>query len=139
VSRRRFAATVLTLAVVASACGDDRDDGERVPSGSPGVVTPEAAREAILGLCELASTTDALDAEATFLDRSHATLHAIAAAAEAPDPASVTALLEAKQRVEAALARDDLPPRFRRDVARLIDATRAALDALGLDAPPCPS
>jgi hypothetical protein len=139
VTRRRFAATVLTLAVVAAACGDDRGEEEPLPSGSPGVVTQEAAREAVLGLCELASTTDALDAEATFLDRSHATLHAIAAAAEAPDPASVTALLVAKQRVEAALARDDLPPRFRRDVVGLIDATRAALDALGLEGPACPS
>jgi hypothetical protein len=130
---------VVALAMVAAACGADPDGGEPPPSSSFGVVTPDAARETVLGLCELGSTTDALTAEATFLDRSHATLHAIAAAVEARDRAAATDLLEAKQRVEAAVARDDLPPRFQRDVESLIDATRAALDALGLRAPACPS
>jgi uncharacterized membrane protein YccC len=130
---------VFALAVVAAACGADLDAGEPSPSSSFGVVTPDAARRAVLGLCELGSTTDALTAEATFLDRSHATLHAIAAEAEARDRPSASALLEAKQRVEAALARDGLPPRFQRDVENLIDATRTALDALGIGAPACPS
>jgi hypothetical protein len=130
---------VVAIAVVAGGCRDDAGDGEPAPSGSLGVVTPDAAREALLGLCELASATDALQAQATFLDRSHATLHVIAAAAEARDRAAAAALLEAKQRVEAALARDHLPPRFQADVESLIDATRAALDALGLDASACPS
>jgi hypothetical protein len=65
-------------------------------------------------------------------------LHAIAAAADARDRASAAALFEAKQRVEAALARDDLPNRFQRDVETLIGTTRDALDAIGLDAPACP-
>jgi hypothetical protein len=127
---------MLALAVVAAACGDESD---APPSASFGAVTPNAASEAVLGLCELRSATDVIRAEATFLDRSHATLHAIAAAAEARDRASAAALLEAKQRVEAALAREDLPPHFRRDVDSLIDATRAALDALDVEAPACDS
>ena len=132
---------VVAIAVVASACGDDGDaaDGEPLPTGSLGVVTPDAATAAVLGLCDLTSATEVVDARATFLDRSHATLHVIAAATEARDRASAAALFEAKQRVEAAFARDELPPRFQGDVQSLIDTTRVALDAIGLDAPACPS
>jgi len=134
---------VVAIAVVASACGDDGDaaDGEPLPSGSLGVVRPDAATAAVFGLCDLMSAAEVVDARATFQDRSHATLHVIAAAAEAAggDRASAAALFEAKQRVEAALARDELPPRFQRDVQNLIDTTRVALDAIGLDAPACPS
>jgi hypothetical protein len=139
VSRRTLTAAAFALAVVAAACGDrGRDDGEPLPSGSLGVVTPDAATSAVLGLCDLTNATDVVEARATFLDRSHATLHAIAATADVRDRASAAALFEAKQRVEAALARDDLPSRFRRDVETLIGATRDALDAIGLDAPACP-
>jgi hypothetical protein len=131
---------VFALAVVAAACGDDGGgDGKPLPSGSLGVVRPDTATTAVLGLCDLTNATYVVDARATFLDRSHATLHAIAAAADARDRASAAALFEAKQRVEAALAREDLPSRFRRDVETLIGATRDALDAIGLDAPACPS
>jgi hypothetical protein len=141
VSRRALTAAVFALAVVAAACGADRDtsDGEPLPSGSLGVVTPDAATTTVLGLCDLTDATDVVEARATFLDRSHATLHVIAAAADARDRASAAALFEAKQRVEAALARPDLPPRFQRDVETLIGTTRDALDAIGLDAPACPS
>jgi hypothetical protein len=139
VSRRALTAAVFALAVVAAACADGGDAGEVLPSSSLGVVTPDAATTAVLGLCDLTNATDVVDARATFLDRSHATLHMIAAAADARDRASAAALFEAKQRVEEALARPQLPPRFRRDVETLIGATRDALDAIGLDAPPCPS
>jgi hypothetical protein len=138
VSRRALTAAVFALAVVAAACGDRRDAGELTPSSSFGVVTPDTATTAVLGLCDLTNATDVVDARATFLDRSHATLHAVAAAADARDRASAAALFEAKQRVEAALARPELPPRFRRDVETLIGTTRDALDAIGLDAPACP-
>lgn len=130
---------VVALTLVAAGCRDDGEpDGESLPSGSLGVVTPDAATTAVLGLCDLTSATDVVDARATFLDRSHWTLHVIAAAAEARDRAAAAALLEAKQRVEAALARPQLPPRFKRYVETLIGATRDALDAIGLDAPACP-
>ena len=137
-SRRALTAAVFALALVAAACGDEGDAGEPLLP-SLGVVTPDTATTAVLGLCDLTNATDVVEARATFLDRSHATLHAIAAAADAEDRASAGALFEAKQRVEAALARDDLPNRFRRDVETLIDTTRDALDAIGLDAPACPS
>ena len=137
-SRRALTAAVFALAVVAAACGDGGDAGEPSPSSSFGVVTGDAATTAVLGLCDLTNATDVLEAGATFLDRSHATLHAIAAAADGRDRASAAALFEAKQRVEAALARPELPPRFQRDVETLIGTTREALDAIGLDAPACP-
>ena len=92
----------------------------------------------MLGLCDLTNATDVVEARAPFLDRSHATLHAVAAAADERDRASGAALFEAKQRVEAALARPELPSRFQRDLETLIGTTRDALDAIGLDAPECP-
>jgi hypothetical protein len=141
VSPRSVALTLVAAAAVATACGGgggNAPDDDALPSGTLGAVTPAAASEAILGLCELSGSTDA-EAEAVFLDRSHGTLHVIAAAAETRDRAAVTALLESKQVVEADLARDGLPPSFPRHVERLLDATRAALDAIGLDAPPCPA
>lgn len=137
-NRRALTAAVFALAVLAAACGAGGDAGEPSPSPSFGVVTPDTAATAVLGLCDLTNATDVIEARATFLDRSHATLHAIAAAADAQDRASAAALFEAKQRVESALARDDLPSRFQRDVETLIGTTREALDAIGLDAPACP-
>jgi hypothetical protein len=140
VIRCAIGAALVMVAVSAAACADDGTGGANggpLPSGSLGVVTPAAAADAVLGLCRLAGSTDAAEAEAVFLDRSHGTLHVIASAAEARDRASAAALLEAKQVVEADLARDELPASFRRDVERLLDATRAALDAIGLDAPAC--
>ena len=137
-NRRALTAALFALALVAAACGDEGDAGEPSPSSSFGVVTPDTATTAVLGLCDLTIAADVVEARTTFLDRSHATLHAIAAAADARDRASAAALFEAKQRVEAALARPELPPRFQRDVETLIGTTRDALDAIGLDAPACP-
>lgn len=137
-NRGALTSAVFALALVAAACGDGGDAGEPSPSSSFGVVTPDTATTAVLGLCDLTNATDVIEARATFLDRSHATLHAIAAAADAQDRASAAALFEAKQRVEAALARPELPPRFQRDVETLIGTTREALNAIGLDAPACP-
>jgi hypothetical protein len=103
-----------------------------LPSGSLGVVTQEAADEAVLGLCDLVEETDVAEANATFLDRSHETLHVIAAAAEEVDRIASSALLEAKQQVEGDLADGELPPGFGVDVRFLLQAVRAAIDVIGL-------
>jgi hypothetical protein len=100
-------------------------------------VTQEAADSAVLGLCELVGTTDRTSANATFQDRSHQTLHVIAAATEGVDRAVAGALLQAKQVVEADLEAPELPPGFAGDVGALLDATRAALAAIGVDAVDC--
>lgn len=139
----RLLATLLVLALVPAACGSGGNGGNEdrspPPSGALGPVTPARAAEAVLGLCELVAETGLAPAEATFLDRSHATLHVIAAATEERDRGAAAGLLEAKQRVEADLAGEELPPGFPDDVRGLIGATRAALEAIGLDAPECPS
>jgi hypothetical protein len=139
---RLLVSTLLAVAVVATACASDggaNGDPSAPPSGALGPVTSEAAAEAVRGLCALEPETDRIEAEATFLDRSHATLHVIAAATEVRDRAAAADLLEAKQRVEADLAGAGLPPGFAADVRALIDATGAALSAIGLDAPSCPT
>lgn len=137
--RRASASTLLVLALLAAACRSDGGDAAPLPSGALGPVTPQAAHESVLGLCEIVDAADRAEAEATFLDRSHATLHVIAAATEVRDRAAAADLLEAKQRVEADLAGDGLPSGFGADVESLIESTRAALDAIGLDAPACPA
>jgi hypothetical protein len=63
----------------------------------------------------------------------------IAAATEVRDREATAGLLEAKQRVEADLAETELPQDFAADVEALIEATRAALGAIGLEAPACPA
>lgn len=139
---RLVVSTLLAFALFVAACGSDgggNGDPSAPPSGALGPVTAEAAAGAVRGLCDLESVTDRIEAEATFLDRSHATLHVIAAAAEVRDRGAAADLLEAKQRVEADLADADLPPDFAGDVGALIEATRAALEAIGLDAPACPA
>jgi hypothetical protein len=139
---RLLASTLLALALVAAACASDGGVSgvpSAPPSGALGAVTSEAAAEAVRGLCALEPATDRVEAEATFLDRSHATLHVIAAATEVRDRSTAADLLEAKQRVEADLAGDELPPGFAADVRALIDATGAALEAIGLEAPACPA
>lgn len=130
---------MLVVALLGTACGGSGTDADApAPSGALGPVTEAEAEETVLGLCELADATDAARAEATFLDRSHAMLHVIAAATEVRDRAVAATLLEAKQLVEADLAGDGLPSGFRAGVETLIEATRAALDAIGLAAPTCP-
>jgi hypothetical protein len=137
--RRALVPAALGFVLLGSACGDGDVATSPPPSGALGPVTPEAAGEAVLGLCELADATDAAEAEATFLDRSHQTLHVIAAATEARDRAAAASLLEAKQVVEADFTERNLPSGFGDDVGRLIETTRAALAAIGLDAPACPA
>jgi hypothetical protein len=137
---RLIVATLLASALVAAACGSDgggNEDPSVPPSGALGPVTAEAAAEAVRGLCDLRTATGREEAEATFLDRSHATLHVIAAATEVRDRDAAADLLEAKQRVEADLAGTELPSDFAADVEALIESTRAALGAIGLEAPDC--
>jgi ribosomal protein S18 acetylase RimI-like enzyme len=139
--RRTFRLALILFVLWMAACGPEENGNPSPPppSGALGPVTPGAAEEAVRGLCDLRTATDRVEAEATFLDRSHATLHVIAAATEVRDRGAAADLLEAKQRVEADLAGGDLRPGFAADVRALIDATRAALAAIGLDAPACPA
>jgi hypothetical protein len=132
---------LLLLALLASACSGYGNSGEPSPppSGSLGTVTQGPADEAILGLCEIAGAGDRDAASATFQDRSHQTLHVIAAATEVVDRAAAAELLAAKQQVEADLAPDSLPNGFGGHVEGLLEATRAALGAIGLAAPACPA
>lgn len=128
----------MVLAALFSACGGE--GGVTVPSAT-GPVDAEAAGRAVLALCEIATdhTDDLKTAGAVFQDRSHETLHAIAAAVEEVDRVAAADLLTAKQRVEADLASDELPVGFAGDVDALVSATARALEAIGMSVPPCPA
>ena len=107
------------------------------PSGSLGVMTADAGIQALAALCELRSVTDRDQANGVFFDHAHQTLHVLAAATEPVDRVPAAGLLEAKQVVEADLQADALPPSFPDDVRALLEATRAALEAVDLPAPAC--
>jgi hypothetical protein len=139
VTRRAFVRLSIGTAILAAACGSGPGAGSPspVPSGALGPVTQGAADEAIRGLCEVAVAPDRNSADAAFADRSHQTLHVIAAATEVVDRAAAAGLLRAKQLVEADLAEPELPGGFAADVESLIEAAREALAKIGLDAPAC--
>ncbi len=92
-------------------------------------------------LCEARSQArrDRIAAGRTFFDQAHHHLHLLADAAAREDRARARELLEAKARVEADLSGQVAASRLRADLGRLIEAASAALGALSVDAPPCPS
>lgn len=126
---------IAVLAVGGACSGSGAERG--LDPGGP--IDPPTAERAILGLCEVGRTADPSAAEDVFHDRSHDALHGIAAAVEEVDRGVAAELLTAKQRVEADLASDRLPSAFPAHVDDLLDATRRALEALGVPAPPCPA
>ena len=133
--RSRVVLALVTVAVTASACGGS--DAPPLTSSTPSGVEPERAAIAIEALCEMEAASDLEPARAAFYDRAHATLHEIASATASADPGSDTELLIAKQRVEAALEENALPPGFDADVALLRVAATGALDSVGISPPGC--
>ncbi|HSJ51675.1 MAG TPA: hypothetical protein VLA90_10390 [Actinomycetota bacterium] len=130
---KRVLPAALGLLVLAGACSNN--DG----GGPTGPLSADAAGEAVLGLCEIREATDADAASATFQDRTHQSLHDLAAAAEPIDRGVTADLLTSKQRVEADLEQPALPETFGADVETLLSATWAALETVGLEAPGCPA
>lgn len=93
------------------------------------------------GLCDariLASEGKIGAAADVFFAQSHGYLHELAALLQAQDPERTAALLEAKQRVEEALAVDSDPTQTEELIARLHRALGRAATALGLPVPRCP-
>jgi hypothetical protein len=136
----RFLPLLCTLVVLLTGCGGEAARSTTVPSGpsgSLGIVTPDAAAEALGAMCEMRGATERDEANALFFDRAHQTLHVLAAATEETDRVPAAGLLETMQAVEADLRSDSLPETFSDDVANLLDATRRALGTVGLPAPGC--
>ncbi len=135
----------VALALFTGSCQDSGGGSEGsgptvVLPGEPAPVPVSRLTAAVDGLCT--AVGQAPDgpraAEATFFDESHATLHVIAGALEDVDRPAAAALLEAKQRVEAdfsgGLASGG---RVADDLRILVDATRAGLTRLEVQAPDC--
>lgn len=96
----------------------------------------------VQGLCQARAVAEAGDvagASAVFQSRAHAELHSLADRLSSTDRAAAAGLLEAKQRLEAALA--DPTAASPAVVADLISALEAevarAAEALGQDRPVC--
>jgi hypothetical protein len=136
--RMRATALVATglLALSAGACGGANDDPRATGSPSAALTTATAGA-AVDALCRMGSITGVDQARATFYDEAHATLHEIAAAAEAEEIGSDSELLIAMVRVEAELEEASLPPTYEHDIRTLQLATTRTLDAIELDVPGC--
>ena len=120
----------LSLAALAVACGEPAN-------GARDAETEDAAR----GLCDavdLAGAGDVAGAEAAFQDRVHRFLHDLADRLSTFDRERAGALLQAKQRVEAALADDASAGLVHASMAALYRELEEAADAAGAVAPPCP-
>jgi len=141
----RLLALSVTAALLA-ACGGGTAEPSATPtapapSGELGVVTPEAASAAVLGLCDVRSglSTDPQGAVATFENQVHEELHVIAAATEVRDREAAATLLQAKEKVEADLADPATAAGSGADIDALLSAVRSALTAIGLSGPDCPA
>ena len=126
-------AAVLALALLAAACGGNRDSEDRTitVAGQPVAVAPLV--DAHAALCQAAAEPDA--ARRHFFDRAHDPLHTVAEALEDVDRAQAAQLLQAKERVESELS--DPPASLPDDVRRLAAVYREGLGRLAITAPPC--
>ena len=126
-------AAVLTVAVLATACGGNGDsDGRTITvAGQPVAVAPLI--EAHAALCQAAAEPDA--ARRHFFDRAHEQLHTVAKALEDVDRPQAAQLLQAKERVESEL--QSPPATLPDDLRRLAGVYRDGLGRLAITAPPC--
>jgi hypothetical protein len=116
----------LVCAMALTACGSERTGG---PGGDLGT--------ALDGLCEarlLSARGLIRDAESQFVDRAHAYLHQLARETAENDREAAARLLEAKQRVEQALAE---PPEPEELAGLLEELRRRTAEAAGVEVPPC--
>lgn len=138
-ARRRLllAGAALAAAVVAAAAMFG-EGAVGAPDPSATTSAPAQVHDRLCAALTAAAGGDLGTARASFQDRVHGPLHDLAAAATETDRAAAARLLEAKQRVEAALASNG--DSLATDLAALAPTVRAALVAIGEPEPdPCPA
>jgi hypothetical protein len=146
-------ALALSLSVAACAGAGEAGSSPTTPPASVSAVSPSPEEshgphesgpevEAYLALCRmqaLIAQESLVAAETTFHDEVHETLHELADRVEDVDRGVAATLLMAKARVEEDLASDPTSPGIlAEDVAALLEAMEATLDALAIPAPGCP-
>lgn len=123
--RHRLTVLLLATAVMAAGAGGcSNDSSGAAPADLPG---ERVAR----GLCQAAAATDVDGAEESF-GAVHDGLHDIARALQEVDRPAAATLLEAKQAVEAGLHRRAPLSELDPELDRLVTATLAGLDRLGV-------
>jgi hypothetical protein len=128
----KTAVILLLVALAAPACTDDA-----APASPPENRRLQTASQ---GLCDaqiLASEGRIRDAASVFQADTHAYLHDLARRLREVDPETAAELLEAKQRVERALAEGGDPPETQDLLLRLQRALGDAAAAVDLPAPLC--
>jgi len=95
--------------------------------------------DALSGLClaRHQAPADTVAARATFLDRSHATIHTLARALADSDRSRAASLLQDKEAVEADFAAKPPSPSLATDLGRLIEDTRSGMKSLSVESRPC--
>lgn len=136
-ARSLLLVTVVALALVASACGEDEVPTGTTATGSPS--TQAQADEAMGGLCDIAAggLSEMADVHEAFHGRAHEALHSVASEAQEVDPVVAGALLEAKAVVEADLEEVTPPPDLPQHAQALVAAFGGALETIGLQAGAC--
>jgi hypothetical protein len=124
---RRLGAAVVILVMVAAGCGGT--------SGTDAADAPAGGAQLFADLCAAHEAGDAETAAERF-GAAHGPLHDLAREAQASDRRAAAELLEAKQRVESALAGGE-QARLDQRLGDLVVAARAASEAVGSPAPPC--
>lgn len=138
--RARRLALPLLLVALGTACGGaEGNDGAGAIPGT-GAVSQERADDAMTALCDLAGRrVGRSEVRQAFFTRAHETIHEVAAAAEAIDPAAAGRLLQAKFAVEGVLQDPGSPGHLARLARELAAALAAALGVIGLQAQACPA
>lgn len=122
-------AFAVATAALTTGCGDD--------SGSPATTPDAGVVAALCAASDRARTGDGGGARTIFFDRAHDALHQLAADVSDDDRAAEARLLEAKQRVEAALSAASTP-QLAADLDALAHAAAEAVEANGDPRPePC--
>lgn len=133
--RLTLTAVVLALAGACSG-GSSREASVEVGGQSVPARRLEAVAE---GVCRAAgqAASDAEGARRTFFGQAHEGLHTIARGLEDVDRSAAAGVLVAKQAVEADFSGGKAASALVADLRRLAQATRAALDRLGVRVPAC--
>ena len=137
VARSTLAAVVLLLV---GACSGGSPGPASVEVGGESV--PVGSLKAVVeGVCRATgqAATDTEEARRTFFGQAHQGLHTIARGLEDVDRSAAADVLVAKQAVEADLSGGRPASTLVADLRRLAEATRGALDRLGVSVPACPA
>jgi hypothetical protein len=132
---------LLAVSGCASRSTSSTDAASRTPTAGQDASgeSPQALTGTVAALCRVQqdAARSVPAARATFYDRAHDGLHALARVVETKDRVVAARLLEAKNAVEQDLGQPRSSPRLHADLPRLVATAGDALEVLSLTPPRC--